>query len=210
MTRLLVRIVVYHVALMGILISTLHYFPNLADYLPVGGLDALAGDAASVSEVLTGQAQALEPATGREGLGRLTWALIISVALLATQLVMLPIAWAYQASYPGKKADRYVSETLFILPIVITAVVLIIKNSLALAFGLAGIVAGVQYRNRLKRPSDAAFLFAAITVGICSGIQAIGVAVVMSLWFCVTVVVIRRSARRGETEAEPAPTSRIS
>ena len=194
MTRLLIRIVTYHLLLMAILIAGLHYFPGVSDYLPVGGLYELSSDAADFSEVLTGSSTTLQSAADREGLGRLTWALVISIALLATQLVMLPISWAYRASYPGKKADRYVSETLFILPIVITAVVLIIKNSLALAFGLAGIVAGVQYRNRLKRPSDAAFLFAAITVGICSGIQAIGVAVVMSLWFCVTVVLIRRSA----------------
>ena len=209
MTGLLTRIVIYHLALMAILIGGLHFFPGVADYLPVGGLYELAGDAADFSEVLNGQPGALQPVEARQGLGRLTWALIISIALLATQLVMLPIAWAYRASYSGRKADRYVSETLFILPIVITAVVLIIKNSLALAFGLAGIVAGVQYRNRLKRPSDAAFLFAAITVGICSGIQAIGVAVVMSLWFCVTVVLIRRSAHRGETNSTTDSSSNV-
>lgn len=39
---------------------------------------------------------------------------------------------------------------------------LIIQNSIALAFGLAGIVAGVQYRNRLALSVDAAYLFAAL------------------------------------------------
>jgi len=43
----------------------------------------------------------------------------------------------------------------------------------------------------LKLSSDAAYLFAAIAVGIASGVRAIGVAVIMSLWFCGTIVALR-------------------
>ena len=91
----------------------------------------------------------------------------------------------------SKKKDATVLETLVVLPVIITGIVLIIQNSIALAFGLAGIVAGVQYRNRLALSVDAAYLFAAIAIGLASGIEAVGIGMITGLWFCVTLIVIR-------------------
>jgi len=189
MPTLLFKVIAYHLALIGFLVGALHFVPQVEPYLPVGGL--FSDPPGSITEVFSAYRIEFESEAVYTGLARLTYALVMSISLVSTQLVMLPIAWVYRATNSNRQADKYVAETLFILPIVITAIVLIIRNNLALAFGLAGIVAGVQYRNRLKRPTDAAFLFAAIAVGISSGIQAIGVAIVMSLWFCVSNVVLR-------------------
>jgi len=191
MPTLLAKLITYHLVLLGALLAVLYFFPQLEPYLPVGGLMDFDSDSATFEEVVTTYRSTTTSDTAYTGLARLATALMMSTSLLATLLVMLPISWAYKASHLGKKVDRTILETLFILPIVITAVVLLIKNSVALAFGLAGIVAGVQYRNRLKLSSDAAYLFAAIAVGIASGVRAIGVAVIMSLWFCGTIVALR-------------------
>ena len=82
-------------------------------------------------------------------------------------------------------------ETLILLPIVVSTVVVVAKNSLILAFSLFGIVAAVRFRNNLKNPADAVYVFAALGVGLASGVSEIGVAGVGSMVFCTTVLGLR-------------------
>ena len=65
-----------------------------------------------------------------------------------------------------------------------------VQNSLALAFSLAGIVAGVSYRTRLKDSADALYIFFSIGIGLAAGTQSLGIAMVMSLFFAFAVIVI--------------------
>jgi len=73
----------------------------------------------------------------------------------------------------------------------VAIVLTIVKNSVALAFSLFGIVAAVRFRSDLKNPSDAVFVFAAISVGLAAGVSEIGIAGVGSMVFCVTVLCLR-------------------
>ncbi len=72
------------------------------------------------------------------------------------------------------------------LPICATTTVLLIQDSLALAFGLAALVAAVRFRVALDEAMDGIFIFAAICVGLAAGIGYLGVAFIMSIFFCFT------------------------
>jgi hypothetical protein len=84
--------------------------------------------------------------------------------------------------------DASLVQSVIILPVVITGVLMIVKNSVALAFSLAGIVAAVRFRNTLKDPKDAVYIFLALAIGIASGVQAIDIALVLSLAFNLVVL----------------------
>jgi hypothetical protein len=71
-------------------------------------------------------------------------------------------------------------------------VVLVVKNSLALAFALAGIVAGVRFRQKLDEPEQAVYVLLALGIGLAAGVQALDVALVMSMVFTVVVVTLWR------------------
>ena len=73
---------------------------------------------------------------------------------------------------------------LIVLPICATTTVLLIQDSLALAFGLAALVAAVRFRVALDEAMDGIFIFAAICVGLAAGIGYLGVAIIMSIFFC--------------------------
>ena len=60
---------------------------------------------------------------------------------------------------------------------------IVVHNSLALAFSLAGIVGGVRFRNSLKSSGDALYILLAIGIGLSAGIGAIEIALVMSIVF---------------------------
>ena len=68
--------------------------------------------------------------------------------------------------------------------------VLLIQDSLALAFGLAALVAAVRFRVRLPDALDGIYVFAAICVGLASGIGYLGVGVVMTIFFCYASVIL--------------------
>lgn len=190
---LFLRVLFYYLILLLGLVVLLFYVPALEAYLPVGGLDRFTSGP-TFDEVVSTYRDSASSEAAFQGVYRLLEAMLMSIAIALTLLTMVPVVWVYRATHGAdkkKKDDRTVVETLVVLPVIITAIVLIIQNSIALAFGLAGIVAGVQYRNRLALSVDAAYLFAAIAVGIASGIEAVGVGMVMSMWFCLTVVGLR-------------------
>lgn len=191
--RLFVHVLLYYLVLLLGLLGLLFFVPALEPYLPVGGMDALTGGT-TFEEVVSTYREVASSEKVFRGVYRLLEAVLMSVAIGLTLLTMIPIVWVYRATHGArrkKKDDRTVIESLVVLPVIITAIVLIIQNSIALAFGLAGIVAGVQYRNRLALSVDAAYLFAAIAVGLASGVEAVGVGIVMSMWFCLVVISLR-------------------
>jgi hypothetical protein len=79
---------------------------------------------------------------------------------------------------------------------------MIVVNSLALAFSLAGVVAAVRFRFTLNQPSDAMYIFVAIGLGLGSGIGALGIAAVISFAFVIATLVIWK-LEYGKTLAGP-------
>ena len=102
------------------------------------------------------------------------------VAIIAAILVSLPVSWVYMAVRGGDEYDQSLVNTIIVLPMVVTGIVIIVQNWLALAFSLAGIAGAVRFRNSLKSSGDALFILLAVGVGLAAGIGAIELAAVIS------------------------------
>lgn len=116
----------------------------------------------------------------------------VSKALLFSFLLTLPVTWVYSWTRSRKKYNRDFVYTLLVLPIAIALVVFLIKDSTALAFGLAGIVAAVQFRTSLTNPLDATYMFIVIGIGLATGVQAGHLAILASVAFNAIVLSIWR------------------
>ena len=116
-------------------------------------------------------------------------ALTTLLMTLGSLALVLPVAWVYMFT-KRLQYDPSLVQSVIILPVVVTGILLIVKNSLALAFSLAGIVAAVRFRNTLKDPKDAVYIFLALGIGIASGVTALDVGVIMSLSFNVVVLLL--------------------
>jgi hypothetical protein len=71
---------------------------------------------------------------------------------------------------------------LVIMPVVVAGIVVLVKYSVALAFGLGGIAAAVRFRNTLDDSKDAVFVILVIGLGISAGVD-VPVALVISFLF---------------------------
>jgi hypothetical protein len=112
------------------------------------------------------------------------------VAIIAAILVSLPVSWTYMAVRGGDEYDQSLVNTILVLPMVVTGIVIIVQNSLALAFSLAGIAGAVRFRNSLKSSGDALFILLAVGTGLSAGIGAIELAAVISIFFNYTFAML--------------------
>jgi hypothetical protein len=110
----------------------------------------------------------------------------LALSFLSSILVMIPVALIYIGTHAGRRRlDPFLVRTIVILPTAVTGLVLIVQNSLALAFSLAGIVAGagIRFRMQIRALTDTIYLLVSIGVGLACGVGSLGLAVLMSFVF---------------------------
>lgn len=131
--------------------------------------------------------------------------LVLSFSFACTVALMLPITWVYMHTH-RKTMARNLVASLIVLPICATATVWLIQDSLPLAFGLAALVAAVRFRIKLENELDGVYVFAAISVGLASGVGHFGVGFVTSSFFCfiATTIWVLGYGRRTREDASGA------
>jgi hypothetical protein len=116
--------------------------------------------------------------------------LVAVVAMTGALLLMLPIAWAYVATRERRKVDHSVVTTICLLPIAVAAILVIVQDSLAIAFSLAGIAGLVRFRNSLDDTKDAMYVFIAIAVGLGAGVGALEASAALSGLYNLVVIAL--------------------
>jgi hypothetical protein len=112
------------------------------------------------------------------------------VAMVGALLLMLPVVWTYVATRAERKVDHSIVTTITLLPIAVAAILVIVQDSLAVAFSLAGIAGVVRFRNALEDTKDAMYVFGAIAVGLGAGVGALEASAALSVLFNGVVVAL--------------------
>jgi Domain of unknown function (DUF4956) len=112
------------------------------------------------------------------------------VAMVGALLLMLPIAWTYVATRERQKVDKSLVTTISLLPLAVAAIMVIVRDSLAVAFSLAGIAGMVRFRNALEDARDAMYVILAIAVGLGAGVGALEAAAALSVLFNLVAVIL--------------------
>jgi hypothetical protein len=177
--RLLRKLLIYHLLLAAAVVVATIAFPRIVAQLPIGGITTLALD----GDITVAQPQGAPAEAGPADLDRLGYARQLALVLGGVWLLMLPVSWVHKGIHERGMHDHSLDETTLILPGVVAAIVLVVQHSLALAFSLAGIIAGVQFRRALQDTFDALFILVAIGVGIAAGVRALEIAAVLTVFF---------------------------
>lgn len=181
-----VRLLLYYVATVAVAAVLINFVPGFRDALVAPIVEAPGG---AFDKMTGGAPPTVAPAApwpGLFGRGALTL-----TAILWALAMSAPVVWVLMRTR-RLRYDPSLVNTLIVLPIVVAGVVLIVKNSLALAFALAGIVAGVRFRQTLEEPEEAVYVLLALGIGLAAGVQALDIALVMSMAFNFVVLTIWR------------------
>ena len=175
-TRVVLRVIAYYVVLIGL------------GWIVLDRLPEASGFSFNLDPVLTGGASARKIAT-EAVVDESTRAAAVASAMAAAMLLALPVAWIYQLTRAKRGYQQSIVQLMIILPLVVAGVVILVKNSLALAFSLGGIVAAVRFRNTLDDSKDAVYVFLVTGIGLAAAVD-IPVATVISLLFNLTILVL--------------------
>ena len=190
----LTLIIAYYGFWIGSMAYLLSRFPGLNEYFPIGGIGDLAASNVDTFEPIYSSVD--ETVLAPHG------PLQLALASIGAIILTVPVSWVYFITSRARRIDQSFLQTIVILPVVVTGIAMIVLNSLALAFSLAGIVAAVRFRFTLNQPSDAMYIFVAIGIGLGSGIGALAVSTVISCTFVLATLVIWK-LEYGKTLAGP-------
>ncbi len=176
-SNILLRTAIYY----AVLAVVLYWLKDLS----VGGMPLFNEDAATV--VGLGKKALAKELAPQEGPAALPTAIAMTSALLFS----IPVAWIYTLTHRKKGWKQGTVQSLVILPVVIAGIVVLLKYSLALAFGMAAIVAAVRFKSTLNDTRDSAFMLCGIGMGLSAGVvpEIAGVlsfvfnAVVVGMWY---------------------------
>jgi hypothetical protein len=167
------RTVAYYLVLAAGVAILYQVDPGLPGVFNTGSFHALGASESALRErtPLVGTVSALE----------VVWEALI--AMVGAYLLMLPVSWVYIYTRRKRGYQQSVVQTLILLPIVAAGVVLLVKSSIELAFGLAGIVAAIKFRSQLDDTKDSVTVLLGIGVGVAAGVQVMGVAALLSIFY---------------------------
>ena len=104
----------------------------------------------------------------------------IWIGLVFTLLLsVLIIALVYRKAFRGVLFSPSFANTLIMLCMITTPVVMCIKSNIALSMGMVGALSIVRFRTAVKDPLDTAYMFWSLTMGILLGAELYTIALVV-------------------------------
>jgi len=181
------RITLHYFLIITVAGVILTVFPGFKEYLPVGAAERLF-EVFRPSGEIVGTAYAGRLQDG----GPFARPLFLLLCFLTAIIVSLPVGRTYIGTHAVKKRSASMAKALVLLPVAVSGLVLIVQNDLALAFSLAGIVAGcgIRFRSNIREFTDTLYFMVAIGIGLAAGTGALGVALMMSMVFCYSLLTV--------------------
>ncbi len=108
---------------------------------------------------------------------------LMAASVLIALFIGFAIAWIYERTHHGLSYSAGFTQSLVLITLGASLLMVVIGGSIVTAFGLLGALAIVRFRNVLKDTKDTVFVFFALVLGMAAGTGRIGLAL------CATVMV---------------------
>jgi hypothetical protein len=116
----------------------------------------------------------------------------IALAIGLSFLLNLLIAWVYRTTHRGPLYTQDYVHTLMLLGMVVTAVILVVGQSVERAFAIFAAFSIIRFRRSLPETRDIGFIFFAMAVGMAAGARQYPLAVLTTLLVGAVVLLISR------------------
>ena len=103
------------------------------------------------------------------------------------------IAYIYKKSYRGAGYSAAFANSMIILTMITSIVIMVIGNNLARAFGLVGAMSIIRFRTAVKDTQDIVFIFFGLAIGMASGVGYHKMAIFGSLFIGLMIYLLTKS-----------------
>lgn len=127
------------------------------------------------------------------GSGETLTAAAVLLALLVSGLSGFMIGFTYLKTNDSENVQRNFVLTLFMLPVIMSVIILFVGSNVARAFSLAGAVSIIRFRSAPGDPKDIGYIFFSVAAGLACGIGFYfnGLAFVVIL--CIIMAILEKS-----------------
>lgn len=92
------------------------------------------------------------------------------IAIVLSFVLCTIISMVYKATYQGNRYSQSFAHTIIIMGVVVSLIMMVIGNNVAVAFGLVGAFSIIRFRTAMSDPRDIATIFFSMAVGIACGL----------------------------------------
>ncbi|WP_258103272.1 DUF4956 domain-containing protein [Marinoscillum sp. MHG1-6] len=117
-------------------------------------------------------------------------------SLLLALVLSSIMAFTYKFTYEGDHFSKNMFQAMILSSLVTSMIMMAVGNNLAVGFGIIGAVAIIRFRTNVQNPRNVIFIFAALSIGIATGVYGYAVAVAGTFIFCLTAIILNYSSYR--------------
>lgn len=116
----------------------------------------------------------------------------IAAALSLSFVLSVMIGWVYRFTHRNVSYSQSYVQTLIILGMLISLIMLVVGSNVARAFALVGALSVVRFRNAIKETRDVGFIFLVMAVGMACGTRFYTLAAIAAVAICLIITVMFR------------------
>ena len=116
----------------------------------------------------------------------------VTIALALSFALSALVGWVYKRTHRNVSYSQSYVQTLVLVSLVLTVIMLVVGSNIARAFALVGALSVIRFRNAVKETRDVGFLFLAMAIGMTTGTRFYVLAVGATIVTCVAILVMFR------------------
>jgi len=114
----------------------------------------------------------------------------VMMALFWSIVLTVVIASTYRGTHKGISYSQSFTQTLVLLGLIVSAIMMVVGSNLARAFTLIGTLTIIRFRNAVKETRDAGFIFFVLVIGMACGSRFYFIAIMVTVIGCLTVFIM--------------------
>ncbi len=119
-----------------------------------------------------------------------TFDIIVSLSLAFVLSAI--IGWVYRLTHKNVSYSQSYVQTLVLVGMVISLIMLVVGSNIARAFALVGALSVVRFRNAIKETRDVGFIFLVMAIGMTTGTRFYVLAIAATVAICLVLVLMSR------------------
>lgn len=127
------------------------------------------------------------------GSGETLTAAAVLLALLVSGLSGFIIGFTYLKTNDSENVQRNFVLTLFMLPVIMSVIILFVGSNVARAFSLAGTVSIIRFRSAPGDPKDIGYIFFSVAAGLACGIGFYFYGLAFVVILCTIMAILEKS-----------------
>lgn len=131
-----------------------------------------------------------QPATPETDESLLTTAARITLKLALAALLSAMLAFRPRKDLPSLPRNPYVAQTQILLAVVAAALMMVVADNAARAFGIFAAASLVRFRTNIRDPKEITVLLISLGIGLAAGVGKVEVAVILSLFVLILLWVL--------------------